>query len=480
MNLELLAKKINQLLEKYGTPSVQLGIIRDDKIIFNQAFGYSNVERKEKATKDTVYAIASCTKAFVAMGIAKLVDEGKLEWDKTIKEYIPWFEMYDENVSKSLTVRDILCHRCGLPRHDTVWYLNPNENRGLIEKLKYLEPSKPFRTTLQYQNIMYALAGYLIEEVTGTSWGDYIEENITKSIGMEVTSFGTEEAIGQGAVATPYENDGKAVKSMDHYMTYRENIIDASGSIYSNTTNMLKWVQFNLNEGFYKEEEIVGNIEVLECHTPQMINRTMRSKNVPEIDMESYGLGWFIESFKGHKLVYHGGNINGFVAMVAFIPKSNAGFCFLINEDESILQDILHNAITEFLLGHNRFDYWEEVFVKERENMTKMKKDSLDSLMTGSNKDVPMPLNLNEYVGKYSHKAYGDIEVRIKDEGLVYEYAILRGELEHVNLNTVFMKLPILGNVPMKFNDNILGKIVGLNLHIEPSIPDGIEFVKKS
>lgn len=168
MNKDKLLDTLGSLIEEHNVPAIQVGIVRDGEIIFNEALGYRDYPNKIKADTKTLFAIASSTKAFVAEAIAILVDEGKVEWDKPVQQYIPEFKMNNSYVSENLTVRDILCHRPGLPRHDLMWYLNVDDFslEDIIHKIRYLEPSQPFRYKMQYQNHMFGLGGYLIERVT--------------------------------------------------------------------------------------------------------------------------------------------------------------------------------------------------------------------------------------------------------------------------------------------------------------------------
>jgi CubicO group peptidase (beta-lactamase class C family) len=487
MNLELFEKKINYLFEKHNIPSMQLALIKDDQVVLNKAYGYSDLEKKEEATLDTVYAIGSTTKSFISTAIAKLVGEGKLEWDKTIKEYLPWFEMYDDTVTKGLTVRDILCHRSGLPRHDLAGF-NRDEsmtNKQFVENFRYLEPTKPFRTTLQYSNLMFGLAGFLIEHVTGQFWAEYIRENITNHIGMDKIYFSTSEALTDKNTAKAYilnekVNEEEKNKTVDYFDFSDSDVIGAAGSIYSNTNSMINWVRFNLNKGFADGENRLVDKEILECHKPQMINRTMLLLGDKNLEFKAYGLGWFVENMNGYKLVHHGGNIDGFSSMSGFIPELNAGFTFNINQGATVLQYTLTYAIFDFLMGKDHFDEWEETVINYIKNIKENEKKQFEVFIEDCVTDTQRPLELEKYVGTYVNEAYSNLELKMVDDTLELQFKGFNSKLKHLCINTFITVSDnkILNQIPLMFETNIRGGITNVNYLIEPSLEKGINFIK--
>lgn len=482
INKEKLSKQIKALLEEHKTASIQVAMIKDGEVILNEGYGYRDFENKIETNEDTVYAIGSSTKAFTGAAIAKLVEEGKLEWDKPVKLYIPELEMNDKYVTEELSVRDILCHRCGLPRHDLVWFLNEYSSEELIAKLKYLKPSAPFRHTLQYQNAMFALAGYLIERITGKRWYEYIDDVIIKPTGMENTYFSTEDAQEVDNKALPYDSSSGEITDIPYYYFPKNSTIGAAGSMYSNAKNVLKWVDLNLNKGKFDGKQIIDEKEILECQTPQMINRTMFKTGFEEIDMQSYGFGWFIESFKGHKIVHHGGNINGYSAMVAFIPSINAGFSFLTNTNGSDLQTILLYAFIDLLLGNDNIESWNkksiEFINKAKEEGKKMQQAFIDSCAKNTNKSF----ELEAYVGKFVNEAYGEIEIMLDDSQIKLKNTLGTFLMKHLCVNTFIVDGKVGGMdifMPVEFKINMTGQITGMMVVLEPAIKEGIEFKKE-
>lgn len=181
---------LSKYMNKWKIPGIAVGIIKDDEIIYCNELGLRDVNKNLNVTKDTLFAIGSASKSFTSLSIGILVDEGKLDLDTPIKKYMPSFEMQNKYAEEHLTLRDMLCHRSGLPRHDILWYTNPSLSRKeLVDKIKYLEFSKDFRETWQYNNLMYATAGYLVELVTGMTWEEFVKSRILEPLGMNSTNF---------------------------------------------------------------------------------------------------------------------------------------------------------------------------------------------------------------------------------------------------------------------------------------------------
>lgn len=481
LNKNVLTKTITSLLQEHKTPSVQLAIIKDGEIILNEGYGYRDYKNKIKTDEDTVYAIGSTTKAFTATAVAKLVSEGKLNWDSPVKSYLPEFEMYDDYATKNLTVRDILCHRCGLPRHDMVWYFTKYSSKELIAKLKYLKPSTQFRDTLQYQNLMYALAGYLIEKVTGKRWCEYIDDTIVKPLGMEYTVYNTENAERIENRALPYQVTSNEIESIPYYYFEHSNTLGAAGSMYSNAKNMLKWMELNINKGIYKGKEIIAEKEITECHTPQMINKTICQFGFKEESFQSYGLGWFIDCYRGHKVLYHGGNIDGFSAMVAFIPSINTGFTYLTNCNETKVQLILKNIIFDMLLGYESEDW--NTRIREADKKTKdQAKEAIDKFKESCNKKTQLSLQYSEYEGKYSNPAYGDIEIILKKDSLIFKSALGNLIMKHMCVNTFSVEATTENEtlfIPIEFKLTTTGSIESVMMKFEEGLANFVEFKKK-
>ncbi|MFQ6032023.1 MAG: serine hydrolase domain-containing protein, partial [Candidatus Zixiibacteriota bacterium] len=194
-------------MKEWKVPGLAISIVKEDKVIYTKGFGFRDVKKGLKVTPHTLFAIGSCTKAFTAVAMGFLVDEGKLDWDKPVREYLPSFKLKDPFASERMTPRDLVCHRSGLPRHDLVWYNSSTSREELTHRLQYLEPSKDFRTTYQYQNLMFMTAGYMVGKIAGKTWEEFVRERILEPLGMEESNFSVEDSKKAPDFALPYFKD---------------------------------------------------------------------------------------------------------------------------------------------------------------------------------------------------------------------------------------------------------------------------------
>ncbi len=480
---------IKSLLIEHNTPSVQIAVIKDGEILLNDAYGYSDVENKIIADKETIYNIGSATKSFTATAIAKLVEEKKLEWDKPVKSYLSDFEMYDSYVTEELTVRDLLCHRCGLPRHDIIWFNNECSSEELVNKLRHLKPSASFRSSFQYNNLMFALAGHLIEKVTNKRWHDYIDEIIIKPLGMKRTYGYIDDALSTDFLAKPYKINEKGIVAGKRYSMSKNNTMGAAGSFCSSAEEILKWVSFNINKGkkITNEEinheeinQIISEKQISECHSPQIVNKAIFQFAPEEITMQSYGLGWFVEIFKGEKVIYHSGNISGFSAMVAFSPDKNCGFVYLMNTSFTSIQNTLIWYIFDMLFDKEETDWNRKA--KDFENFVRsFMKEKSEKSEQEYLKGTKPSLALEEYAGKYMNSGYGEVEIKFVNDNLVLCMKNEEMILTHKCIDTfigIFNRPVISTPFLVQFKLNPKGKVLEAAIGFEDMIPEGIPFSK--
>lgn len=466
---------INRLLDEYKVPSLQIAITQKNNITYCNAFGYRDMENNICSDTNTLYAIGSVTKSFAATALAILVDEGKIKWDDPIIKYIPEFKMYDDYVTQNITIRDITSHKSGLPRHDFMWFLNDKTMDEIVSILKYLKPNQQIRYNMQYQNHMYILIGYIIEKVTSKKWNEFIKEKILDPLGMINTNFSIKDTYKEDNIALPYAG----LKNIEKIKFKDIDNISSAAAMNSNVKDMIRWVQLNLNKGYWNGKQIISKENLKECHSPQMIIREAHPWNFDEIDFEMYGFGWYTEVYRGHKVVYHNGNVDGFSAVAAFIPDKNIGFVLLANRSYAKIPVILQYILFDMLLGYEIID-WNKRFSqyidlsinKYEENIKKLKKDAI--------LDTKSTLSLENYTGEYVNSAYGKIIIKEEKEKLIFDYGDLVKELEHLCLDTFLITIPVeLFTSPIKFRLNELGRVEKLEINIEPVLGEYITFVKK-
>lgn len=272
MKKELVLGEIKDLIEKtldlWHVPGLAVAVVQDGQVILCDGFGLRNVAQSLSVTAETLFPIASCTKAFTAMSMAMLVDAGLLEWDKPVKKYLPDFKMWDAFATERLTPRDCVSHRSGLPGHDMLWFGSNFNRREILERLRYLEPTCDLRTTFQYQNLMFAVAGVLVEEIAGISWEQFVQTRIFNRLGMNRTNFSTETTQHSSDFAMPYlvrQGQFKEIPFQKH--NGEESGTRPAGGICSCVKDMAKWVQLQLNKGKMGDDLLVFDARLIEKFT---------------------------------------------------------------------------------------------------------------------------------------------------------------------------------------------------------------------
>lgn len=464
-NINSFEQLIDSLLVEKKVPGMAVGIIKDGKIIMNKGFGYRDYEHKKEVDKNTIFAIGSTTKAFVSAGLAILADEQTIAWDEPIKTYLPDFELYDQFAEKEMTALDLVTHRSGLPRHDLMWYGTDFNRKELFNRLKYLEPTKPFRTAFQYQNLMFMTAGLLIGEKSGATWEEFTEEEIFRPLGMTSSNFSVEESQRTNNYALPYKEKDDEIVQMEF-----RNIdnVGPAGSINSSIDDMLKWVQLQLNQGKYGQQEIIHESQFDIMHTPQMIVGDGRlGATHPEFSTYMYGAGWFIYQYDGKEVIQHGGNIDGFSAYVQLLPDEEIGMVFLTNKNGTKLHNALAMEITDMLIGKEEDVDWVTRAYPEIANT----EDSSETEEDRRKKNTKESLPLVDYTGEYQHPGYGSIFIKHRSGSLSYSFNSFQDRLDHYHFDVFEGELTDLDQkIKLQFHMDLDGNIVSLSTVIEPML----------
>jgi CubicO group peptidase (beta-lactamase class C family) len=396
-----------------------------------------------------------------------LVDDGKIDFDKPVIEYLPTFRLFDEYVTMHITPRDLLCHRSGLPRHDLVWYgADDLSRKDLFDRLQYLEPSKGFREVWQYQNGMFMTAGYLVEQVSGQSWESFVQKKILDPLEMKSTNF----SIFDMQKAPDYSKPYGEIKDKVEELPYRN--IDAmgpAGSINSNVMDMSNWVIMQLNEGKFKDNQIVTSGTLHQTHTPQMV---MPGEMNDEVFYSSYGMGWMITSYRGHLRIEHGGNIDGFSASVCLLPRDSVGIVVLTNMDGTSLPSVVRNYSIDKILDLSEID-WSERLLKDVNKMKDELKKSEEKKEEVSETTPSHPIK--DYVGKFEHPAYGTIEITNSGDDLNIHYHSFDMKLHHYKYDVFETKDERYPPIKISFLTNTNGDIDKLSSKLQEGVKD-IEF----
>jgi CubicO group peptidase (beta-lactamase class C family) len=460
-------KFADTIMKEWEAPGAAVAVVKDGKLIYTKGFGYRDVENKQPVTEDTIFAIGSCTKAFTGAALALLVEEGKLEWDRPIREYLPEFRMHEDYVSEHMTPRDLVTHRSGLPRHDAMWYGSPLSRKEMVQRLQYLEPNRGFRETFQYQNLMFMTAGYLVEHVSGQSWEDFTKQHLFDPLEMNRSNFSVLDSQKDKDFAFPYRKEEEQVK----LIPFRNiTAVGPAGSINSSVKEMSNWMIFQLGDGRFKDKQILSTAALLETHLPQIIISAPRQYK--EVFYNSYALGWGVTAYRGEEMLTHTGGIDGFTAVVSLLPEKKIGVVVLSNMDGSYVPGILRMNLVDRFLGKEPID-WNQRFHEEakkaEDTQAKLEKNGDPNRKLGTQPSH----SLGEFAGAYENPAYGTINVILDGDQLKATYNDIPTSLSHYHYD-VFQAADKLTYENMKFNFLMNGKaeVDKLSVPLEPAVAD--------
>lgn len=310
-----------RVLKEWHAAGFAVAVVAKDKVIYAKGFGYRDYENKIPVTSNTLFAIGSCTKAFTSSLLGMLSKDGKVDFDKPVRTYLPDLKFYNDELNDHVTLRDMMCHRTGLPRHDYSWYLFQSRSKdSLVQRIQFMEPSAELREKWQYNNFMFLLQGVATEKITGKSWEDNIREKIFQPLGMTNSDVSLGEWAKSSDAAYGYDvKNDSIIKKMDYYDIAA---MSPAGSINSSVNDMSKWVITWINGGKFNGKEILPASYITQAMSSQMvIGAALPDKEKTDIYFSNYGFGWFLASYRGHYRVEHGGNIDGFSASTSFFSN---------------------------------------------------------------------------------------------------------------------------------------------------------------
>jgi CubicO group peptidase (beta-lactamase class C family) len=460
----------NQELRDWKCDGFAIAVVQDGKVILSKGYGLRDVKKNLPVTEKTLFAIGSATKSFTVTSLGVLVDQGKLDWDKPVRDYLADFKMWDPFATERMTPRDLVTHRSGLPRHDLMWYSSPFTRQELFERLRYLEPNKDFRTTFQYQNLMVMTAGYLAGHVAGTTWEQLVRKVIFEPLGMNSSNFSITESQKSGDFSQPYQ----VVHNVATDIPFRNiDSIGPAGSINSNIEDMTKYVMMHLAKG----KGVVSATNEMQMMTPQMaIQAPSPDKELGDL---SYGMGFFVTSYRGHKFVHHGGNIDGFSALVAFLPQDNIGLVILTNQNSSPLPAVVAYNVWDRLLGMDQVDWTARI--KQQRALTKASEQEAKRKGYTTQRIGTHPSHeLAEYAGEYEHPGYGIVKIEFASGALKIDYHGLGGVLSHFHYDVFEVpkdEMNPFSEEKVQFHSSLAGEIDSLGIPFESTLKD-ITFVK--
>ena len=463
-------------MKKFEVPGMAIAVVKGKDIIYAKGFGYRDVEKQLPVTADTLFAIGSSSKAFTTFVLGTLVDEGKVEWDKPVRNYITWFKLYDPAMTERLSVRDLVTHRSGLPRHDLVWYNNFDLSReSIVRRLAYLEPSADLREKFQYNNLMFLTAGYLTEVLTGNTWEDAVRARVLDPLGMKRTNFSVADSQKDNDFAQPY---GKKDEKIEKIPFRPITNLAPAGSINSSVNEMARWVTVHLSGGKYGDQKIAEAPTVDDMHLAHMV--TGATSPEAEITGGEYGMGWFVDSYRGHRRVEHGGNIDGFSANVVLFPKDDFGLVVLTNLNGTSLRDLIAQVAADRLLGLKPIDWIAQGAARRKLSETASKEGEKKKAVTRVEGTHPSH-KLADYAGDYEHPGYGILKIALKGDKLEATFNSITTPLEHWHYDTfngAKVKDNTFENMKYTFQTDVNGFVGAVSAPFEAAVKE-IVFLRK-
>src|SRR5438093_7394691 len=318
---------MEQILKDWNTPGIGVGIVINDKLVFAKGYGYRDYQKKLPFTPTTLCQIASNSKLFTAVAAGMLVEEGKLSWDKPVRESVPTIQFYNDQLNNNVTLRDMLSHRTGVTRHDLIWFRSDFKRKELFEKLKYLEPQQPMRETFLYNNLMFSAVGYIIELESGKTWEQFVRDRIFEPLNMGSTTYTISEMVKRPDHGVPFREKRDTFEL--YKIPYYEDTegVAPAGAIISNIEDMSHWLIALMNEGKYNGKQVLPP-SVLKATLQPAIglpNTLGEALGFWELLNPAYGMGRQTASYRGRLITYHGGDLPGSHSQVPFLPTDRIG-----------------------------------------------------------------------------------------------------------------------------------------------------------
>ncbi len=467
------------VMKQFEVPGMGIAIVKDGQVVLAKGYGVKRLGSPDKVDADTRFGIASNTKAFTALALGMLVEEGKLEWDAPVVNYLPQFMMWDPWVTRQITVRDILVHNSGLGlgAGDLLWWppstYTPQE---IMRRLRYIEPATSFRSAYAYDNVLYLVAGQLIQAVSGQSWSDFVTNRIIRPVGMkEATTTHAAAGDAQGNVAGTHAKVDGVVRVIK---PFSDPNTDPAGGINAGANDMARWMIAQMDSGRVGDRRLWKQATTRQqwsVVTPLPTGTAPKELAPYTANFQGYGLGFFLRDYRGQKLVTHTGGLPGYVSLLMMLPNQKVGVVVLTNQESGAAFQAIGLHVLDYYLNAPPFD-WLAGYTQRTARV--------DSMMAAENKataaardSLSKPsLPLTRYAATYEDAWYGTVTVKMEGGGLVMTFdktPSLVGDLVHWQYDTWLVKWrdrELRADAFVTFTLNEEGKVAGATM--KPASPE--------
>lgn len=465
---------IQQAMRDWDVPGLAVAIVRNDSVVYARGFGVREIGKPERVDENTVFAVASNTKAVTATALGLLVSEGKIAWSDHASKYLPYFQLSDPWATRELTVRDMLGHHAGYAtwQGDLLWYGSDRSTRDVLAAYRNLPPVSSFRSEYGYNNIMFTAAGEIIPTVTGTSWADFVHARILQPLGMTRTFTSVGQLRGVDNVAQPHTRiDG-------HIVTVPYRVLDngpGAAALNSSVHDWAQWLRMQLAYGSYGGRRIVDSAVVAQERVPQTLlpmSATTR-RLFPSTHFSAYGMGWFLRDYSGKLVAYHSGGMDGMLSYTGLVPEANFGVAIFSNFDDQSLYGALFWEIVDRMLGNPERD-WSRIQLGLRG--APANPDS--GHVTGTHPSLAP----DGYAGRYVNPVLGEATVAVQGGALhlqVVHSPGIGGPLAHWQYDTfrATWQDRYLGTSLVTFTVDAAGRADTFRMQVRPDFVDPQEYV---
>ena len=439
---------VARTMETFNVPGIAVGVVKDGRLIHAKGYGVRSINTMERMDENTLFAIASNSKAFTAAALAILIDEGKLKWDSRVTDIIPEFRLYDPYVTEEFTIADLLTHRSGMGLGAGDLMLWPDSARfskdEIIHNLRYLPRVSSFRTKYDYDNLLYVVAGEVVFRITGMSWEEFVETRIMKPLAMNMSAASFARLKDRSNIIdahVPVDGKLQVVPKQEGKMH------NSAGGIYSNVTDMSKWVITQINGGRYGKDpaqQLFSDDRHREMWTMHTII-PVRGTSSYNTHFYGYGLGWFLSDVKGYFQASHTGGLMGIVTQVTIIPELQLGIIVFTNQQEGAAFTAISNTIKDSYLGIKGIDRVKEQHDRVQKNQAEAAKitGEIWTRIAEQQKKSDLAINHDLYTGTYTDIWFGDIIIYSAEGKLRFKSVKspkMRGEMIYYTGNTFIVK----------------------------------------
>jgi CubicO group peptidase (beta-lactamase class C family) len=443
------AARVEAVRTAAEVPGMAVAIVENGAVTLARGFGVRKLGSPEKVDGDTIFMTGSTGKAMTTAALATLVDAGKLKWDDPVTDHIPGFQMYDPWVTREMTVRDLLVHRSGLGLGAGDLLVIPRgtlSRAEVVKRLRFIKPARSFRSGYAYDNILYIVAGHVIDRVSGQPYEDYIRERLFKPAGMLHSTSDEAHRFATDNRASPHARTGGVVRGIGplKVLDERDNLAPSStpaGLLASSANDLARWLQIQLAKGklpeggqLFSEE---SSAEMWTAQTIEPIGPALPGLEEMTPNFQQYALGWEVRDYGGAKIIWHSGGVFGFVTVVVLIPDKNVGFAIAQNSEDGQARFGLMYELLDHYLGRPRKD-WPAL-------ITKVRKERFDAAVAAVTAKTAAPvqskptLPLEQYAGRYVDAWYGAIAIGSDSKGLTIDFTNtpnMGGRLQHWQYDT--------------------------------------------